>query len=135
MAVHPHTRQDYHNAYRPPALNYHPPPSLMKVDFSPLFLALIPLALVLGAAASFALSSAVTSSSAVATAQQQQQQQEASSNSNNNANSNTNTILSLLAALNSNQAGYNQPYYVIVNGTSIGRAIRRKWERKLLDLM
>lgn len=110
----------------------------MKVDFSPLFLALIPLALVLGAAASFALSSAVTSNTAVATAQQQQQQQEASNSNNNaNSNSNTNTILALLSALNSNQASYDQPYYVIVNGTgrSTGRAIRRKWEQKLLDLM
>lgn len=108
----------------------------MKVDFSPLFLALIPLALVLGAAASFALSSAVTSNTAVATAQQQQQQQEASNSNNNaNSNSNTNTILSLLAALNNNQ-DY-QPYYVIVNGTSVatGRDIRRRWEHKLMDLM
>lgn len=109
----------------------------MKVDFSPLFLALIPLALVLGAAASFALSSAVTSNTAVATAQQQQQQQEASNSNNNNANSNSNSILALLSALKDDD-NYNQPYYVIVNGTSFatGRsAMRRKWEQTLLDLM
>ena len=114
IATHP----PYHKPadYPTPAasvLNYaapHQPSSLMQVDFSPLFLALIPLALVLGAAASFGLASAVKSNTAVASAQQQQQQE---STNNNNANNN-NAMLSLLAALG---GSYRNPYYIIVNGT------------------
>ena len=53
--------------------------------FTPFLLALIPLALVLGAAASFGLASIIgKGSNPVAIAQQQQQQQESNNNNNNN---------------------------------------------------
>jgi hypothetical protein len=70
------------------------------VDFSPIFLAIVPIALFLGAAAAFALATATSSSSAAAAVSQQQQQQEESSNNNaaNNNNANNNNI-AILAAL------------------------------------
>ncbi|EFX79917.1 hypothetical protein DAPPUDRAFT_319130 [Daphnia pulex] len=54
----PETHVIYH---QPPATHnnyYHPPTGLTHVDFSPIFLAIVPIALFLGAAAAFALASA-----------------------------------------------------------------------------
>jgi hypothetical protein len=96
--------QDHHVVYHHPAPahnNYYQPPSgFAQVDFSPIFLAIVPIALFLGAAAAFALATATSSSSAAAAVSQQQQQQEESSNNNaaNNNNANNNNI-AILAAL------------------------------------
>lgn len=99
------------------------------VDFSPLFLALIPIALFLGAAAAFALSVATASSTAVATAQQQQQQEE-SSNNNNAANSNNNNAL--LAALLATSSSSNRPTFIVINNNTFpyffGRALSEKFQ-------
>lgn len=92
--------------------SYHP--GNYAVDFSPLFLALIPIALFLGAAAAFALSVATSSSTAVATAQQQQQQEE-SSNNNNAANNNNNALLAALVASYSNN---NKKTFIIINNST-----------------
>lgn len=114
----PETHVIYH---QPPATHnnyYHPPTGLTHVDFSPIFLAIVPIALFLGAAAAFALASAVTSSTAVATAQQQQQQQEESSNNNNNDNNNNNnnmnTILTLLAAFNEVKKHHDDSHKIVI---------------------
>lgn len=75
-------------------------PSPVHIDFSPIFLAIVPIALFLGAAAAFALATASSSSSsAAAAAQQQQQQQEAANNNNNANNANNNNNNALLVAL------------------------------------
>jgi len=101
-----------HNNY------YHPPTGLTHVDFSPIFLAIVPIALFLGAAAAFALASAVTSNTAVATAQQQQQQQEDSNSNNNNDNNsnnnNMNTILTLLAAFNEVKKHHDDSHKIVI---------------------
>ncbi|XP_046635913.1 pollen-specific leucine-rich repeat extensin-like protein 1 isoform X2 [Daphnia pulicaria] len=114
----PETHVIYH---QPPATHnnyYHPPTGLTHVDFSPIFLAIVPIALFLGAAAAFALASAVTSSTAVATAQQQQQQQEESNSNNNNDNNsnnnNMNTILSLLAAFNEVKKHHDDSHKIVI---------------------
>lgn len=90
------------------------------VDFSPLFLALIPIALFLGAAAAFALSVATSSSTAVASAQQQQQQQEENNNNNNAANSNNNNNAMLATVLASFVNNYNSktPTFIIINNAT-----------------
>lgn len=95
--------------------NHYSVPGPYAVDFSPLFLALIPIALFLGAAAAFALSVATSSSTAVATAQQQQQQEE-SSNNNNAANNNNNNAL--LAALVAAYTNNNQKTIIVVNNAT-----------------
>nr|CAH0098377.1 unnamed protein product [Daphnia galeata] len=114
----PETHIIYH---QPPATHnnyYHPPSGLTHIDFSPIFLAIVPIALFLGAAAAFALASAVTSNTAVATAQQQQQQQEDSNNNNNNDNNsnnnNINTILTLLAAFNEVKKHHDDNHKIII---------------------
>lgn len=127
---------EYGMGYHPPS--YHSGPGFHAVDFSPLFIALIPIALFLGAAAAFALSVATSSSSASASAQQQQQQEE-SSNNNNAANSNNNNAL-LAALLASNTNNNNQPIIIINNATGqiipyyFGRAMDGKfhfsWPRR-----
>ena len=59
--------------------------------FAPFFTSLIPLALVLGAAASFSLVSVISNTnSAVATAQQSQSQSQQNTNTNSNTNNNNN---------------------------------------------
>lgn len=85
------------------------------VDFSPLFLALIPIALFLGAAAAFALSVATSSSTAVASAQQQQQQEENNNNNNAASNNNNNALLAALVASFTNNQNTNTPTFIIVN--------------------
>ena len=114
----PETHIIYH---QPPATHnnyYHPPSGLTHIDFSPIFLAIVPIALFLGAAAAFALASAVTSNTAVATAQQQQQQQEDSNSNNNNDNNsnnnNINTILTLLAAFNEVKKHHDDNHKIII---------------------
>nr|CAH0098378.1 unnamed protein product [Daphnia galeata] len=100
----PASSPDHHVVYHHPAPAhnnyYHPPSGFTQVDFSPIFLAVVPIALFLGAAAAFTLATATSSSSAaVAVAQQQQQQEESSNNNaanNNNANNNNNAILAAL---------------------------------------
>lgn len=118
----------------PPSTGYgyvHSPQ--MKLDFSPLFLALIPIALALGAASSFALSTAVRSNAAVASAQQQQQQQEGNNNNANSNNANNNNIASLLAAVlgNNNSPFNNYPRVIFLNGTA--NAMERQAASTKLD--
>lgn len=113
----------YHHQPAPQQNNYyHPPSRLTHIDFSPIFLAIVPIALFLGAAAAFALASAVSSSSAVATAQQQQQQQEESSNNNNNDNNNNNnninTILALLAAFHEVKKHHDDHHKIVIVTTT-----------------
>ncbi|KAI9565914.1 hypothetical protein GHT06_009712 [Daphnia sinensis] len=113
----------YHHQPAPQHNNYyHPPSRLTHIDFSPIFLAIVPIALFLGAAAAFALASAVSSSSAVATAQQQQQQQEESSNNNNNDNNNNNnninTILALLAAFHEVKKHHDDHHKIVIVTTT-----------------
>ena len=107
------------------ARQYHVAPggygaSLPFVDFSPLFIALIPIALFLGAAAAFALSVATSSSTAVATAQQQQQQQEENNNNNNaaNSNNNNNAMLAAMFASFYNNVNSRTPTFIIVNNAT-----------------
>lgn len=94
---------DTNVARRPAGRNYdggYHQPSPVHIDFSPIFLAIVPIALFLGAAAAFALATASSSSSsAAAAAQQQQQQQEAANNNNNANNANNNNNNAILAAL------------------------------------
>lgn len=120
---------DVHPVQAPPySPNIHHQSALamQRVDFGPIFLALIPIALVLGAAASLALTSAVRPNQAVATAQQQQQQSE-NSNSNNNQNSNS-ALLESLAIVKSMHSEPHQypPFIIVVNGTAQSRKRRRK---------
>lgn len=102
---------------------------MQRVDFGPIFLALIPIALVLGAAASLALTSAVRPNQAVAMAQQQQQQSE-NSNSNNNQNSNSALLESLALVQSLHSEPQYPPFIIVVNGTAQGRRRRKKkWDR------
>ncbi|XP_059353635.1 uncharacterized protein LOC130691074 isoform X2 [Daphnia carinata] len=122
-AIKPKPHIIYHHQPAPQHNNYyHPPSRLTHIDFSPIFLAIVPIALFLGAAAAFALASAVSSSSAVATAQQQQQQQEESSNNNNNDNNNNNnninTILALLAAFHEVKKNHDDHQKIVIVTTT-----------------
>ena len=99
----PASSPDHHIVYhhQTPAHNnyYHPPSGFAQVDFSPIFLAIVPIALFLGAAAAFALATATSSNSAAVAVAQQQQQEESSNNNvanNNNANNHNNVILAAL---------------------------------------
>lgn len=110
-------------------------PPMQRVDFGPIFLALIPIALALGAAASLALTSAVQPNQAIAMAQQQQQQQSENSNSNNNQNSNS-ALLESLAIVNSlnsgGSSGHKYPPFLILgnNGTFAATFPEGKRRRK-----
>ncbi|XP_046445695.1 uncharacterized protein LOC124195372 isoform X2 [Daphnia pulex] len=124
--------QDHHVVYHHPAPahnNYYNPPSgFAQVDFSPIFLAIVPIALFLGAAAAFALATATSSSSAAAAVSQQQQQQEESSNNNaannNNANNNNIAILAaLLEVIQSKHDSHDDKHKIILITTTTPMAI------------
>lgn len=101
---------------------HHAPSAFTQVDFSPIFLAIVPIALFLGAAAAFALATATTSSSAAAVAQQQQQQEESSNNNNaannNNANNNNALLAALFAALQSKHDDHKDKHKIIIITTT-----------------
>ena len=128
-------KSDYHPAPVPSAYP-------VSIDFSSLFVALIPIALFLGATSALALAVATKPNQAVATAQQQQQQQEGNNNNNDN-NSNNNLMSSLLASYfasttTTNNNNYpnnyynNYPYIVVINNTAftVGRS-NDEWQINL----
>jgi hypothetical protein len=106
----------------------------VHIDFSPIFLAIVPIALFLGAAAAFALATASSSSSsAAAAAQQQQQQQEAANNNNNannNANNNNNAILAaLFAAIINNKGHHAKAHKTIIYAYNVTKV--HDWRRSM----
>lgn len=122
----PPSHPEHHVMYHHPAPaqhNYHHPSSgFAQVDFSPIFLAIVPIALFLGAAAAFALATATSSSSAAAAVAQQQQQQEESSNNNaannNNANNNNALLAALFAALQNKDHDHADKQKIIIITTT-----------------
>ncbi len=111
-------KRSYETSYvysHQPAPTYPSHYPAMTVDFTPIFLAIVPIALFVGAAAAFALSTASSSNSAVATANQQQQQQEDNNNNNNalnnNNNNNNNALLAaVILASSYGGGGYKKNY-------------------------
>ncbi|KZS03576.1 Uncharacterized protein APZ42_033780 [Daphnia magna] len=122
----PPSPPEHHVVYHHPApaqhTYHHAPSAFTQVDFSPIFLAIVPIALFLGAAAAFALATATTSSSAAAVAQQQQQQEESSNNNNaannNNANNNNVLLAALFAALQSKHDDHKDKHKIIIITTT-----------------
>jgi hypothetical protein len=114
---------------------YHASP--VHIDFSPIFLAIVPIALFLGAAAAFALATASSSSSSAAAAAQQQQQQQESANNNNNANNannnNNNAILAALIAaiINNNKGHHAKAHKTIIYAYNVTKV--HDWRRSLGD--
>lgn len=108
----------------------------VHIDFSPIFLAIVPIALFLGAAAAFALATASSSSSSAAAAAQQQQQQQEAANNNNNANNannnNNNAILAaLLAAIVNNKGSHAKAHKTIIYAYNVTTV--NDWRRSLGD--
>ncbi|KAI9565915.1 hypothetical protein GHT06_009713 [Daphnia sinensis] len=122
----PPSPPEHHVVYHHPApaqhTYHHAPSGFAQVDFSPIFLAIVPIALFLGAAAAFALATATTSSSAAAVAQQQQQQEESSNSNNaannNNANNNNALLAALFAALQSKHDEHSDKHKIIIITTT-----------------
>ncbi|XP_059351640.1 uncharacterized protein LOC130691650 isoform X2 [Daphnia carinata] len=122
----PPSPPEHHVVYHHPApaqhTYHHAPSGFAQVDFSPIFLAIVPIALFLGAAAAFALATATTSSSAAAVAQQQQQQEESSNSNNaannNNANNNNALLAALFAALQSKHDDHKDKHKIIIITTT-----------------
>jgi hypothetical protein len=110
-------------------------PSPVHIDFSPIFLAIVPIALFLGAAAAFALATASSSSSSAAAAAQQQQQQQEASNNNNNANNNSNNnnnaiLVALIAALINNHKGHAKAHKTIIYAYNVTKSHDHDWRRR-----
>ena len=135
----PASSPDHHIVYhhQTPAHNnyYHPPSGFAQVDFSPIFLAIVPIALFLGAAAAFALATASSSSSSAAAAAQQQQQQQEASNNNNNANNNSNNnnnaiLVALIAALINNNKGHSKAHKTIIYAYNVTKSHDHDWRRR-----
>ena len=108
----------------------------VHIDFSPIFLAIVPIALFLGAAAAFALATASSSSSSAAAAAQQQQQQQEAANNNNNANNannnNNNAILAaLIAAIANNKGSHAKAHKTIIYAYNVTTV--NDWRRSLGD--
>ncbi|XP_057370641.1 rho GTPase-activating protein gacU-like [Daphnia carinata] len=116
--------------------DYHPSP--VHIDFSPIFLAIVPIALFLGAAAAFALATASSSSSSAAAAAQQQQQQQEAANNNNNANNannnNNNAILAaLIAAIVQKGSHSSKGHKTIIYAYNVTKVHDHDWRRSYGD--
>ncbi|KAI9565917.1 hypothetical protein GHT06_009715 [Daphnia sinensis] len=115
--------------------DYHPSP--VHIDFSPIFLAIVPIALFLGAAAAFALATASSSSSSAAAAAQQQQQQQEAANNNNNANNannnNNNAILAALIAAFVQKGHSSKGHKTIIYAYNVTKVHDHDWRRSYGD--
>lgn len=106
--------------------------------FAPFFISLIPIALVLGAAASFSLVSVISSTnSAVATAQQSQSQSQQNTNTNSNNNNNTVIIDIIVGLLNNScfccttSTSTEAPPPIQATAVSLLRNDKLKFKRKM----